>query len=73
MQRNYEYERKLFEIIESSFRMRRKTLYNNLKGTVEEEKIKKVFNTLNIKENIRAEELSLDDFKEIYKGIYKTS
>ena len=69
--RNYEYEEKLFKLIENSFRMRRKTLYNNLKGIVEDNLINKIFSSLNIKENIRAEELSLEDFQNIYKVIYE--
>lgn len=71
IKRNYEYEEKLFEIIENSFRMRRKTLYNNLKDKYEEDKIKNIFETLNIKENVRAEELSLSDYENIYKVIYE--
>ena len=71
VKRDFEYETKLFEIIENSFRMRRKTLYNNLKGMYEEDKIKRIFETLSIKENARAEELSLDDYQNIYKVIYE--
>ena len=72
LQRNYEYESKLFEIIENSFRMRRKTLYNNLKEKYDEEKIKKIYSLLKIKENVRAEELSLKDYENIYKVIYES-
>lgn len=71
VKRDYEYESKLFEIIENSFRMRRKTLFNNLKDIFDDNKIKEIFNTLNIKENVRAEELSLKDYENIYKVIYE--
>lgn len=71
IKRNYDYESKLFYIIENSFRMRRKTLYNNLKDVFDKEKIDKIYTDLCFKENIRAEELSLDDYENMYKVIYE--
>ena len=70
-QRNREFENKFFALVKNCFRMRRKTLYNNLKGIFEDDLINKIFSSLNIKENIRAEELSLEDFQNIYKVIYE--
>ena len=51
--------------------MRRKTLYNNLKDCYDENDIRKIFSSLKYKENIRAEELSLTDYENIYKVIYE--
>ena len=54
--------KKLFQIIDLSFQSKRKTIFNNLKKhNVNWEKLK--FN-----KNLRAEQLSLEDFLEIYKN-----
>lgn len=71
IKRDFEYEEKLFELIENSFRMRRKTLYNNLKDIYDDEKIEKIYKELNINEKTRAEELTLNDYQNIYKVIYE--
>lgn len=68
--RNKKYEEELFSLIKNSFRMRRKTLYNNLKDLYPLENINKIFNELNIDNNIRAQQLSLDDFISIHKILY---
>lgn len=65
------YEEKLFNIIENSFRMRRKTLYNNLKTIFSNELLKEIFDKLNFDSTIRAEELTLNDYINIYKVIYE--
>lgn len=67
--RNREFEREFFELIKNSFRMRRKTLYNNLKDIYDEETLKNIYTKLDVKENIRAQQLSLEQFIEIYKVI----
>ena len=59
------------DFIFNSFRHRRKTLYNNLKNYYDREKIKKTLKDLNIKTNIRAEKLTLKDFKNLYKKLQK--
>ena len=69
--RNYEYEAKLFEIIKNSFKMKRKTLYNNLKDFLNKDKIDEIYRQLNFKESIRAEELLLEDFINIYNIVYE--
>ena len=69
-QRDYEYERNLFEFIENCFKKRRKTLNNNLKDFLEKDKIEKIYKTLNLKENVRAQELTLDEFITMY-GVIK--
>lgn len=60
-------EEKLFRIIKSSFQQRRKTLVNSLSnsGIIEKAKIINILRELELKENIRAEELTLQDFANI--------
>ena len=64
--RDYEYEKRFFEFVKNCFRMRRKTLYNNLKDLYEVNDIVEMFNLLNIDNNIRAQQLSIDDFINIF-------
>ena len=66
-QRNYEYEEGLFTFIENCFKKRRKTLNNNLKDFLSNEKIKTIYQKLNLSENVRAQELTLDDFIKMYE------
>ena len=54
--------KKLFQIIDLSFQSKRKTIFNNLKNhNINWEKLK-------FDKNLRAEQLSLEDFLEIYKN-----
>ena len=54
--------KKLFQIIDLSFQSKRKTIFNNLKKhNISWEKLK-------FDKNLRAEQLSLEDFLEIYKN-----
>jgi len=54
--------KKLFQIIDLSFRSKRKTIFNNLKKyNINWEKLK-------FDKNLRAEQLGLEDFLEIYKN-----
>ena len=54
--------KKLFQIIDLSFQSKRKTIFNNLKNhNIDWEKLK-------FDKNLRAEQLSLEDFLEIYKN-----
>ena len=54
--------KKLFQIIDLSFQSKRKTIFNNLKKhNINWEKLK-------FDKNLRAEQLSLEDFSEIYKN-----
>ncbi|CDF11820.1 ribosomal RNA small subunit methyltransferase A [Mycoplasma sp. CAG:776] len=61
---NLKNEEVFFKLINDSFKMKRKTLKNNLKG-YEWDKIKNVLEENNLNENVRAEELSLEIFEEI--------
>ena len=55
-------KKKLFQIIDLSFQSKRKTIFNNLKKhNINWEKLK-------FDKNLRAEQLSLEDFLEIYKN-----
>lgn len=53
-----------FKLINDSFKMKRKTLKNNLKE-YDWSKIKKVLEKNHLEENVRAEELSLEIFEQI--------
>ena len=60
---------KLFNIIKASFSQRRKKLSNSLSNVlgIDKEKIYDVFSKLGFNENVRAENLSLDDYKNLMK------
>ena len=60
---------KLFNIIKASFSQRRKKLSNSLSNVlgIDKEKIYDVFSKLSFDENVRAENLSLDDYKNLMK------
>ena len=60
---------KLFSLVKAGFLKRRKTILNSLSAVAEKENLKKVFEKLDIKENLRAENLSLDDFINISKNL----
>ncbi|MDO4499983.1 MAG: 16S rRNA (adenine(1518)-N(6)/adenine(1519)-N(6))-dimethyltransferase RsmA [Erysipelotrichaceae bacterium] len=67
--RNFEYEKGLFEFIEKCFMKRRKTLNNNLRDFLDKETIEKIFSTLSLKESVRAQELTLDEFIKMYEVV----
>ncbi|WP_105618732.1 16S rRNA (adenine(1518)-N(6)/adenine(1519)-N(6))-dimethyltransferase RsmA [Vallitalea okinawensis] len=61
-------EKFMFQIIRASFNQRRKTLVNGIKNSslnIEKEKFLEVLKALDIKENIRGEALSLEQFAAI--------
>lgn len=64
--RNYEYEKGLFTFIEKCFMKRRKTLNNNLKEFLDKETIEKIYSNLELKDSVRAQELTLEEFIKIY-------
>ena len=60
----FEYEKTMFKLIKNGFENRRKTILNSFcKSGIEKEKIIKVLEKLDIDTRIRAEKLSLKDFK----------
>ncbi len=59
---NAKNEEFFFEFIRLCFNQRRKTLINNLSNKFKKDDILKMLNSLGIKENVRSEELDIDDF-----------
>ena len=60
-------EEKLFKLIKASFMQRRKTFLNGVSnsGIASKEKIKEIFEKLGIEENVRGENLTLEQFADI--------
>ncbi len=60
-------EKRFFQIIKASFMQRRKTLINGLanSGIASKEKIKEILISMGLSENIRGENLSIEQFAEI--------
>lgn len=71
IERDKEFEKELFILIKNCFRMRRKTLHNNLKDLYDDQIIKEIYDKLQLQENIRAQELTLEHFIQMYKVIYE--
>lgn len=69
--RNRDFEIKFFELVKNCFRMRRKTLNNNLKDIFDTDTIDRIYKEMNLDKNIRAEQLSLNDYLNMYKVIYE--
>ena len=55
----------LFNVVRAGFNKRRKTILNSLSSVIEKEDLKEILERLSLKENLRAENLSLDDFIKI--------
>ena len=55
--------------MKNCFRMRRKTLYNNLKDLYDNDVLEQMYIKLDLKNNIRAQEIDLDTFIDIYKEL----
>lgn len=68
-ERDFEYEKGLFDFIEKCFRKRRKTLHNNLKDILDEDTIREIYGKLEFGDNVRAQELELDAFIKMYEVI----
>ena len=64
-------EKEFYEMVKMDFTQRRKTLFNNLKEHFDNEKIKKMYETLGLKDSIRAQEIDLDTFIRIYEVLYE--
>ena len=69
--RNFAYEKELFDYFGKCFAKRRKTLHNNLKDILDEETIERIYERLDLKENVRAQELDLDTFIRMYEVIHE--
>lgn len=55
-------EEQFFEIIRTNFNQRRKTILNSLSSIIEKEKLKNILKELEISENIRGENLTLEQY-----------
>ena len=67
---NLKDEKKFFNLIKSAFSQRRKTINNSLMGIGKSKaEIKEVLESLNISANLRAENLSMEQFAEISNSI----
>jgi len=62
---NTETEDKFFEIIKTGFAQKRKKLISNLEKIIPREKLKEIFEKLNLGENTRAEDVSLETWLKI--------
>ena len=61
---------KLFKLIKASFAQRRKKLLNSLTNAgYDKDKLSSAFSKLNFGENVRAENLSLDDYKNLLSNL----
>lgn len=55
-------QKKLFNLVKAGFNKRRKTILNSLSDVASKEDLKIAFEKTGLRENLRAENLSLDDF-----------
>lgn len=60
---------RLFSLVRAGFAKRRKTILNSLSAVAAKEDLKEAFANLGLKENLRAENLSLDDFINIANSL----
>jgi len=58
-------EGKFFEVLKAGFKQKRKKLISNLKDLASKEALTKVFKDCDLQENTRAEELSLEDWRNL--------
>lgn len=66
--RDYGYEKEFFELVKKCFAKRRKTLFNNLRDFLDKEIIDNIYKECNLKQTVRAQELTLQDFVNIYEA-----
>lgn len=63
-------EELFFTVIKTGFRHKRKTLANNLSSLYTKQEVKKALSSLNISANVRAEDLSLSDWKDLINHLH---
>ena len=68
-ERDRTFEKGFFELVKNCFRMRRKTLHNNLKDLYDEDVIREAFAKTGFDEKVRAQQLSLEQFLKLYDGL----
>lgn len=71
IERKKEFEKVFFKMLQDCFKMRRKTLHNNLKEFLSLQQIENIYTKLNLDPNVRAQQLSLDDYLNMYRIIYE--
>ncbi|MGO3018200.1 MAG: 16S rRNA (adenine(1518)-N(6)/adenine(1519)-N(6))-dimethyltransferase RsmA [Anaerococcus sp.] len=59
----------LFNLVKAGFSKRRKTILNSLSSVISKDDLKEILKSLDLKENLRAENLSLDDYISLAKSI----
>ncbi|MDD7306141.1 MAG: 16S rRNA (adenine(1518)-N(6)/adenine(1519)-N(6))-dimethyltransferase RsmA [Peptoniphilaceae bacterium] len=59
----------LFSLVRAGFNKRRKTILNSLSSIINKDDLKEILKEVNLLENLRAENLSLDDFIRLAKAI----
>jgi len=64
---SYEAAEKFLAFVRLCFATRRKTLYNNLKGTFSTDDITAALHDAQLRSNVRAEQLSIEDFLALFK------
>lgn len=64
-------EKEFYNFIKLCFTQRRKTLYNNIKDSFDKDLINEMYNKLNLKETIRAQEIELETFIKMYEVLYE--
>lgn len=62
-------EKEFFEMLHAGFKSKRKKLSSNLKTIFEKDKVEKTFLALGIDENIRAEDLSIENWKNLMSAL----
>jgi len=60
------------EFVKNCFGQKRKTLSNNLRALIAPEQVRKILKELNLREDARAEQLTVAQFAEVYRAISST-
>lgn len=68
-ERDHAFEKGFFEFVKSCFRMRRKTLNNNLKDLFSSEGLEKAYETAGIEASIRPQQLTLKMCLDLYRSL----
>ena len=71
--KEFNYDADLLKFIKNCFSQRRKTLFNNLRNLIDADFAKKLIQKMNFHESIRPQELSKDNFIDLYRYIKKNS
>ena len=61
---------KFYNLVQAGFKQKRKTIYNNLANALTKEKAKALLEATNIDQKIRAEQLSLHQWLQMYHYLY---